>query len=169
MKVTKIKILSIVIILILLTTTFILFYNFPTKIEAEYPAIQYNEGYPDSVVQTKIKISGTLNRPIIGNKTFNGQFVIKGYNFSKDYKLIDVVFSNFTKKSMVGSLGYINNKNGKNDLKIVGIIASSDMEKFTLSFYDSEKEEPNPEKQIKISAPSTTYEEGMKIQNELIK
>jgi len=65
---------------------FISFYSFPHKVHVERAAVSFVDNRPDTAKPTKLKIDGTLYKPLFGKGRFVGNFVIDTYDFTaKDY------------------------------------------------------------------------------------
>lgn len=159
----------------LLAAAFILVFIFtciPRNIDINYPAIRYYWDNPNNVIQTTVAIKGKLYKPLFFNSRFKGTCIIEEYNFTKDYKMRDLIFE---KKIFNGAatLCYINYQTGERapKTKILGEIwISGDMDKICISGYSPEffSSDKNYEPLMLISAPAQTKEDAMQIVDQLI-
>lgn len=85
-KMTIVKSLAAAFILIFLATCI------PKKIDFTLPAVQYSYDDPDYLVQTSITMKGKLSTPLFMNAKYTGTCIIEGYDFTEEYRLIDMEF-----------------------------------------------------------------------------
>ncbi|MBP1906765.1 hypothetical protein J2Z32_003429 [Paenibacillus turicensis] len=86
---STIKKYTVIIGLVLLAgIIFMYLYSFPKEIHAEHQALKFVGGEPNSVETIKVKIKGTLYRPIFKQHSFEGNIEIGGYDFTKPLFLI---------------------------------------------------------------------------------
>lgn len=151
-------------LLLLLSFCFLLLYDFPKKIDLDYPAYEYVSGQSGDGEETSIKIQGVLKRPIFRNEVFSGKIIIDKYKESADYELIDVVFHS---KNGMGSLSYTRTDNGEVDLNLLGVIwMAEDFGKINIMLNPSSSESGG-EEQLRISAPASDYMEAESMEEEL--
>ena len=75
--------ISLIIVLGIITTLILFFYQFPKKVDLVSPAVSFYENDPSSIKNTSIRISGTLNRPLFQQHIFKGTVTIDGLEFTK--------------------------------------------------------------------------------------
>ncbi|MGO4349715.1 hypothetical protein AB4Z45_29950 [Paenibacillus sp. MCAF9] len=142
-------------------SAFLFIYNFPKKIDLEYPALEYRVGKPESGEVTTIKVKGTIYKPLFRDPSFHGQFIINKYDYTKNYQLRDIDFYQ-------DLLFYHQNENGTSVHKPLGYLMISD--NFAqMNIYVNENMNDNQliGKDLRISAPAKNYEEAMRINAEL--
>ena len=87
----KVKtLITLVTILILCLLIFLYFYQFPKKVQVKKTAVSYVNDDPSSVVNTSIKIKGTLYRPLFKQHRFTGNVVIDGYDVTENGSTFDL-------------------------------------------------------------------------------
>ncbi|WP_152394280.1 hypothetical protein [Paenibacillus guangzhouensis] len=87
-KVFKVTI-SLIIVLGIITTLILVFYQFPKKVDLVSPAVSFYENDPSSIKNTSIRISGTLNRPLFQQHIFKGTVTIDDLEFTKANGTLD--------------------------------------------------------------------------------
>lgn len=98
---------TIVFLILIISGSFVVLYNFPKSINIEYPAVEFRAGDISSVQKTTIRIKGTLFRPLFRNNKFRGQIIIDKYDFTKTYHLFDITFYKNIKNGL-GTVAYYN-------------------------------------------------------------
>ena len=88
MRLKKLITFSLVLVLVLIGAAIFLYnYNFSDKINVERTAVIFTLNNPASAKSTLIKVNGTFYKPIFRQKKFIGNFIIDGYDFTKDQKV----------------------------------------------------------------------------------
>lgn len=153
---------TIIFVLIFLVATAIIFcsfYTFPQKINVTYPAIQFIQGDPSSAISTKITINGTITTPLFRSQKFIGSIMIDNLDFTKNYDLTDVDFSQKTRDKFT-PIGYVNLKlEDASDVELLMIFQTNNFEQLEIGFY-------HPSNQ-KIVAPADNYESAVAIDKKL--
>ena len=172
-KITVIKIVAAALILVFLVTCI------PRNINIEYPAIRYSENDSDAAIQTSVVIKGKLFKPLFFSSRFEGTFIVEEYDFSKEYKLMDVSFGRgFDKRGTLVYYTY-NVEEGGSDIKYTGsdikhigsIWISGNMDRICIlgiSPEYAETEGAYAYEPIIISAPAETREDAVQIADQLI-
>ncbi|OPA78713.1 hypothetical protein BVG16_12740 [Paenibacillus selenitireducens] len=81
--------ISLIIVLGIIITLILFFYQFPKKVDIVSPAVSFYEKDPSSIKHTSIRISGTLNRPLFQQHIFKGTVTIDGLEFTKENGTLD--------------------------------------------------------------------------------
>lgn len=161
----KLNILLPLIVLIILTTcAFVLFYDFPQEIDVQYPAMEYREGDKSSAQATTVKIKGRLSRPLFHDPIFKGEFIIDKYNFTKTYELMDIVFYKHIRNGW-GSLTYTTVNNGQPIIQSFGSIwISRNFDELKILVYEPIETENKSSTDLRLMAPAKTYDEARLIE-----
>ncbi len=136
-------------VIILCGVALILWWNIPSKINAEYAGIQYNVDTKTNE-QVNIKIDGKLYK----NDVFKGKIVIDNFDFTKEYDLIPITFDKSITNGR-GTLAYTTVVDGEPILKMIGTIKIND--DFSKVYITTNKEETK--KDFIIAAPAKNLEE----------
>jgi hypothetical protein len=151
---------------LLVVSSFLFLYDFPKKIDIEYPAMEYRVGKPESAEATTIKIKGTVRNPLFrGEPTFHGQFIVDKYDYTKKLIVWDMFMDrpellyadNLEGTPVHRHLGYLTFADRFSRLNIVVAEELSKTKEMYREIY----------KDLRISAPAKNYEEAMKINKEL--
>lgn len=165
-KKLKILLLSIVLIIVI-TCAFVLFYDFPQEIDVQYPAMEYRKGDKSSVQATTVKIKGKLSRPLFRDPVFKGEFNIDKYDFTKSYDLIDIVFYKNIRNGL-GSLTYTTINNGRPIIRSFGSIwISGNFDELKILVYEPIEAESKSSTDLRLIAPAKTYDEARLIDKHL--
>lgn len=89
MNPARLKVLFVGLIVIIMGSVLLLFYDFPKKIDLTYPAIELQPSTTQSSKETTLNIKGTLKRPFLRNSIFKGSVTVDNYDYTKTYDLID--------------------------------------------------------------------------------
>ncbi|WP_028594507.1 hypothetical protein [Paenibacillus assamensis] len=141
---------------------FIWLYEFPSRVQFELPAVQFNAGNSKTVKKTIIRVNGTYHRPLFRKERFEGSIQIDSFPFTKSYELVPLTMH--TDKTGVNYtvLTYINPDPSAHHIDIVGTMWVSEEWKEIKIEILREGESNNP-KGAYIIAPSTSYEEAQVI------
>ncbi|MFE7062000.1 hypothetical protein ACFVAD_07595 [Sutcliffiella sp. NPDC057660] len=153
------------VLLLLLSFVFLVFYDFPKKIDLDYPAYEYNSNQPEYGEETRIKLQGVLKRPIFSDEVFSGKIIIDKYQETAEYELIDVGFHS---ENGMGSLSYTNTSNGELELNLFGVIWKSDDFDMVNIMLNNPNSQSSEEIHLRISAPANNYNEAERIEGNLI-
>lgn len=160
---TKKRVIWLLIAVFVFISAFIFLYDFPKKINVEYEAIEVYEGELEEWKETTIQISGILSRPLFSNTTFNGEFIIAGYDITKDYdELIEIELSELPDKSIFGALVYADVRS-KDLQPIATFYTSEEFDQFNVNFVSEDKDGT----QHWLSAPAKTLREATEIRERL--
>jgi len=120
-----------------------------------------------SAKATTITIRGKLSRPLFRDAQFSGAFVIEKYDFTKTYKLMDIVFYKHIRNGW-GSLIYTDVVNGKPILQMFGSIwISGTFDKLKIFVYEPLGADNKSSANLRIVAPAKTYDEAVSINQTL--
>ncbi|EGD47874.1 hypothetical protein Cpap_2278 [Ruminiclostridium papyrosolvens DSM 2782] len=129
----------------------------PKPISLEYQAVQYSAEDNSYTKDIKIKVKGKLYNGIFSKPVYKGVIAIDGYDFTKKYELIPIIFHPKISNG-IGSLTYTTVINGKPVLEMLGSIRITD------NFKSIYIEVCNPkDKGTVISAPAKTLQDALKI------
>jgi len=136
-------------------------YDFPKKIDLEFPALEYRVGKPDSGEATTIKVIGTLKKPLFRKPTFRGQFIIDKYDYTKMYQIWEI-------ENYQDILFYYGSNKGSIFQKPLGTLMISDnFAQFNVVVFEEIDDNQRSGRDLRISAPAKNYEEALKINEEL--
>lgn len=152
--------LPLIVLIIIITCAFVLFYDFPQEIDVQYPAMEYRKGDKSSVQATTIEIKGRLSRPLFRDPIFKGEFIIDKYGFTKSYELIDIVFYKNIQNGL-GSLTYTTIINGRPIIQSFGSIwISGNFDELKILVYEPIEAENKSSTDLRLIAPAKTYDEA---------
>lgn len=161
------KYLWIVIVIAFIVTCFILLYQFPKRIDQQYSAFEYKAGDAVNGESVNVTIAGTVKRPLFRDQVFSGRIILDKYDFTATYELIDVGFFH-SERGHIGSLTYTTVIGSKPELVLFGMIASNDdLDTFTIIV--NQNDALQIEKQLRISAPATNYNEAIEIDTKQVR
>ncbi|WP_078380757.1 hypothetical protein [Sutcliffiella halmapala] len=75
-------------LILLLSISFLLIYDFPKKIDRKYAAYEYFTNNPNDGETTSVTIVGTYKKPLFRNPSFTGKIMIEEYEFTQTYELM---------------------------------------------------------------------------------
>lgn len=104
----KKRFLIVLAVCVALAAAFLLLFDFPRKISATYPAVEYDQN--GKYVKTSVSVDGIYRKPLMRDPSFEGKIVCGEYDFTKELDLVDVHFDrNF---GGMGILTYVGYRNG---------------------------------------------------------
>ncbi len=159
--ITAIKLLLALSIVVLLLSCI------PKTIDINYPAVQYSQDDPTIVKNINITMKGKLYKPLFFNSKYVGTCIIEGYDFTKDYQLIDIKFKN--RNSGLGILSYSTIlTDGTPEIKQIGDIwLSQSINKLNIFGVAPKDIGINGSfESVIISAPANTLDEAKRITDE---
>lgn len=153
--------ISSIVILFAAASAFLYLYDFPKKIDLEFPAMEYRVGKPDSGEATTIKVTGTLKKPLFRKPTFRGQFIVDKYDYTKKYQIWEI-------ENYRDILFYYGNNKGSIFQKPLGyLVISENFAQMNIVVFEEVNDNSPSFKDLRISAPARNYEEAMKVNKEL--
>ena len=93
---------------VVLAAAFLLLFDFPRKISATYPAVEYDQN--GKYIVTSVSVDGTYRKPLLRNPSFRGRIICGEYDFTKELDLADVRFDRSF--GGMGILTYAGYRNG---------------------------------------------------------
>ncbi|WP_096155648.1 MULTISPECIES: hypothetical protein [Bacillus] len=144
---------------------FLYYYDFPKKIDMEYPAYEYSDEEQEVGEVTSVSVKGKIKRPLFRKSEFEGSIFIEKYEITKDYPdeaWIDMDF-------FVGNMNYIKFENNKIVTKFFGWLMTEENLASMLIYVDPYPERGNKSAFLntKIAVPATNYEEATAVEQRL--
>lgn len=148
------------VVCVALAAAFLLLFDFPRKISATYPAVEYDEN--GKYIVTSVSVDGTYRTPLLRDPSFRGKIVCGEYDFTKELELADIHFDrNF---GGMGILTYAGYRNGAAITRGFGTIkVSGNFDKLAINIVNGDILKERQAETLILCAPAGNLAEARKI------
>ena len=138
------------------SVVFLIYYDFPKKIDMELPAFEYMYG-EEVGEQTTVAIKGKVKRPVFRKSVFEGSIFIDSYEITKEHPdIVSIDMDNY-----IGSINIVNFESRKYENLFLGIIRTEQNLESMLIHVSGET--VKDEKSKIIALPANNIEEAMEV------
>ena len=145
---------------VVLAAAFLLLFDFPRKISATYPAVEYDQN--GKYIVTSVSVDGTYRKPLLRDPSFRGRIICGEYDFTKELDLADVRFDRSF--GGMGILTYAGYRNGTPIARGFGTIkVSGNFDKLAINIVNGDILKERHVETLVLCAPAGNLAEAKKI------